>query len=69
MMQVEINEGKLKQVFKEALLEMLEEKTDFFQGIIMEAMEDVALSRAISEGEATENTDREEVFDILKGRA
>ena len=48
MMQVEINEGKLKQVFKEALLEMLEEKTDFFQGIIMEAMEDVALSRAIS---------------------
>lgn len=68
-MQTEMNEGKLKQVFKEALLETIEEKTDLFHDIIMEALEDIALSRAISEGEETENVSRKEVFDILKGNA
>ena len=50
-MQTVIDEGKLKQVFKEAMPEMLEERKSIFQEMIAEAMEDIALTRAICESE------------------
>ena len=68
-MQTEMNATELKQVFKQALIETFEEKTDLFHDIIMEALEDIALSRAISEGENTENVSKEDVFQILEDRA
>lgn len=45
-MQTVMDESRLKQVFKEALAEMLEEKQNIFHDIIVDAMEDIALSRA-----------------------
>lgn len=42
-MQTVIDEGKLKQVFKEVIIEMFEERKRFFHDIIVEAMEDAAL--------------------------
>ncbi len=66
IMQTEMNAAELKQIFKQALIETFEEKTDLFHDIIMEALEDIALSRAISEGEDTENVSKEDVFKILK---
>lgn len=68
-MQTEMNAAELKQVFKQALIETFEEKTELFHDIIMEALEDIALSRAISEGEDTENVSKDEVFKILEGRS
>ncbi len=68
-MQTVMDEARLKQVFKEALAEMLEEKQNLFHDIVMEAMEDIALSRAIDEGHKSGKATREEVFDILEGRA
>jgi hypothetical protein len=68
-MQTVMDEGRLKQVFKEALTEMLEEKQNLFHDIVMDAMEDIALSRAIEEGHASGKATRQEVFDILEGRA
>ena len=64
-MQTEIDENILKQVFKEALLEMLEEKRSVFQDIIVEALEDIALSHAIDEGKDSGNASRQEIFSIL----
>lgn len=64
-----MDEGRLKQVFKEALIEMLEEKQNFFHDIVVDAMEDIALSRAIHEGQDSGKATQKEVFDILKGRA
>ena len=68
-MQTVMDEGKLKQVFKEALVEMLEEKQNLFHDIVVEAMEDIALSRAIQEGQGSGKATKKEVFDILEGRA
>lgn len=66
-MQPAFDEGKLKQVFKEALLEMIEEKKNVFHDILVEALEDIALSNAIEEGMATETIDKKEILNILEG--
>jgi hypothetical protein len=67
-METVMDEGRLKQIFKEALVEMLEEKQDLFHDIVVEAMEDIALSRAIQEGQESGVATKKEVFDILEGR-
>ncbi len=68
-MQTVMDEGRLKQVFKEALVEMLEEKQNLFHDIVVDAMEDIALNRAINEGKKSGTATKKEVFDILEGRA
>ncbi len=68
-MQTVVNEKMLKQVFKEAMIEMIEEKKSLFQDIVVEAMEDIALSNAIREGMKTEDVSKKEIFDILEGNA
>lgn len=68
-MQTSIDEGRLKQVFKEALIETLEERKGVFHDMIVEAIEDIALSHAIREGEKSETVNRKDIFNILEGRA
>ncbi len=68
-MQTMMDEGRLKQIFKEAIVEMLEEKQNLLHDLIVEAMEDVALSRAIEESRDTGTASKNEVFNILEGRA
>ena len=43
------DDTKLKNLFKQALMEALEEKKDVVRDLLMEAMEDVALVHAIEE--------------------
>jgi ribosomal protein L12E/L44/L45/RPP1/RPP2 len=61
-----VDETRLKELFKEALVELIEERKDFFQDLIVEAIEDVALVRAIEEGENTPTAPRDEVFEVLE---
>jgi hypothetical protein len=68
-MQAVIDEGRLKEILKMALIEVIEERKDLFYELMTEAMEDIALVRAIKEGEATESVTRAEVFSILEGKA
>ena len=63
------DEGKIKQLMKEALVEALQEQKGVFQDLIVEAIEDIALTNAIREGADTESVSRKEVFNILKGKA
>jgi len=58
---------RLKNIFKKALSEVLEERQDLFTEIVMEAMEDFAMVRAIQEGEESEEVSREEVMRVLRG--
>ena len=67
-MQTQIDESKLKQILKEALIEALEEKKDVFHELIVEAIEDIGMINAIREGQSTETVSKQEVFDILEGR-
>ena len=61
------DEVRLKNIFKKALSEVLEERQDLFSEIVMEAMEDFAMVRAIQEGEESEEVSREEVMRVLRG--
>ncbi len=61
-----VDETRLKELFKEALVELLQERKDFFQDLVVEAIEDVALARAIEEGENTPIAPRDEVFEVLE---
>ena len=60
---------KLKELFKQAIIEALEEKKDLVHDLLLEAMEDLAMIHAIQEGEDTEPVSRDEVFKILEGDA
>ncbi len=60
-----IDEGKLKETLKAAIVEILEECKDLSARSLEEALEDIALVRAIDEGEQSELVTRDEVFDAL----
>ncbi len=55
-------------MLKAVLVEVLEERRDLIHDAIEEALEDVALARAIEAGESTEKVSRDEVFNLLKGK-
>jgi len=61
-----IDEAKLKELLKSAILEILEERKDLVCEVLEEALEDIALARAIEEGEQSELVTRDEVFKALE---
>jgi hypothetical protein len=62
-----LNEEETKSIFKQALAEMLAEKNEMIYDALAEVLEDMALARAIAEGETTETVSREELFQIFAG--
>ena len=62
---IESNEN-LKEVFKSAIVEVLQERHDLVREILDEIVEDIAFSKAISEGEQTPRVSRESVFEVLE---
>jgi hypothetical protein len=67
MTTAQFDEERLKDLMKAALVEALKEQRDLVREIVEEAMEDIALARAIEEGLGSAPASREEVFDILEG--
>jgi hypothetical protein len=51
----------------EVLVEMLEQKREVFYEIIIEALEDIGLARAIEEGRENEFVNKAEILELLKG--
>ena len=68
-MQTLIDDDKLKQLLKEALIEAIEEKRNLFYDLIVDAVEDIAIVRAIQEGENTETISKQKIFNILEDQA
>ncbi len=66
MQPIRLDEGKIKQLLKEALVESLHEQKGVFHDLIVEAIEDIAFSNAIRQGANTESVGSNEIFDILK---
>ena len=54
-----VEEERLKALLKEALIEVLQEQRELFTALLLEALEDLALIRAIQEGERSGVADRE----------
>jgi hypothetical protein len=61
-----IDDGKLKALLKQALIELLEEKNELLYDAIAEVVEDIGLAKAIKEGEASPLVSREKVFEVLE---
>lgn len=68
-MEIITDSGKLKEIFKQAIIEAIEEKKDVVHDMLVDAMEDLAMIHAIQQGENTGSVSRKEVFDILEGKA
>lgn len=60
------NETQIKEIFKIAVMEALEERKDLFGKLFREISEDIALAKAIEEGEKTPKVSRTEIFKVLE---
>ncbi len=66
-METLVDDNKLKYLMKQAIIEVIEEKKEAVHDILVEVMEDVAMIRAIQEGENSGNADRDEIFGSFQG--
>lgn len=66
MAQIALDEQRVKELCKQAVLEVFREQKDLFYDLLAEVIEDLALVNAIKEGEATDSVSRSEVFRILE---
>jgi Asp-tRNA(Asn)/Glu-tRNA(Gln) amidotransferase C subunit len=65
MTEINLDENKLKDIFKLAIMELFEENKEIFYDLLNEIIEDIALEKAIKEGENTETVSKEAIFKIL----
>ena len=65
MAQVSLDEARVKELFKQAIIELLQEQKGLLYDLFVEVLEDLALVNAIKEGESSETVNRAEVFQIL----
>jgi hypothetical protein len=66
MTEINLDEIKLKELLKAAIVEVLQEQKEVFSDLLAEIIEDIALEKAIKEGEKTELVSREAIFKILE---
>lgn len=64
-MELNVSEEKTKALLSEIITEMIRDRRDVFYEIILEALEDVGLGRAISEGRNDEFVPEESIFNLL----
>ena len=63
---ITIDEGKLKVLLTQALVEALEERAELIRDLLSEAVEDIALAKAIKEGEGSTIVGKDEVLKALE---
>jgi hypothetical protein len=69
MSTISVEEAHLKGLLKEAILELVQERQDEFEELFAEIIEDLALARAIEEGESSETISKAEVLQTLEAEA
>lgn len=69
MSEITINSEQLKEVLKSAIVELMRENRAEVSDFLAEIIEDVAMERAIAEGETTELVSRESIFKLLEPKA
>ena len=69
MAEITIDETKVKELLKTAILELIQEKPEELSEFLAEALEDLGIKNAIKEGEDTEKVSRDRIFQILKTKS
>jgi len=68
-MELTISEKQAKELVKEALIELMEERRELFFEVMLEAMEEIGLANAIQEGRQGEFVNEDQVLAILREQA
>jgi hypothetical protein len=66
MLESSLSETQIKDLVKTAILEIFQERRDLLQDLVAEALEDLALVKAIDEGKDSESASRETIFSLLE---
>ena len=61
-METLIDDRKIKDLFKQAIVEAIEEKKEVVHDLLVEVMEDIAMVRAIQDGEDSGPVGRDDIF-------
>lgn len=67
-MELSISDEKTKELLTEVLVELMKTKREMLHEIVLEALEDVGLANAISEGRAGEYVPESQIRSILEGK-
>jgi hypothetical protein len=66
MTEIILDENKLKELLKIAIVEVFQEHKEVFSDLLAEVIEEIALENAIKEGENTEPVSRDVIFKLLE---
>ena len=69
MSYVSVEEERIKDLLKQAILEIFREQQDIFYDLFADVIEDLALVNAIKEGESSEAVSKAEILQILESAA
>jgi hypothetical protein len=67
-METLFDDRKIKDLFKQAIVEAIEEKKEVVHDLLVEVMEDIAMVRAIQDGEDSSPVSRDDIFQILESK-
>ncbi|HOC20907.1 MAG TPA: hypothetical protein PKL16_05365 [Anaerolineae bacterium] len=68
-MELTLNEEQARSLLKEVMLELLQEKRDWFFEIMVEALEEIGLANAIQAGRQNEFVDEQQIMALLARQA
>ncbi len=66
MAEIILDENKLKELLKLAIIEVFQEQKELFSDLLAEVIEEIALENAIKEGGNTELVSRDVIFKLLE---
>jgi hypothetical protein len=69
MSEITLNPDQLKDILKNAIIELIRDNRKEVSEFLAEIIEDVAMEQAIAEGETTELVSRESIFRLLESKA
>ena len=66
-MELTIDDKKMRDIMKEVIIEMMKENKEGFRNLIVEAMEEVGLAKAIKEGRQNKFINEDKILNLLEG--
>ncbi|TBR61251.1 hypothetical protein B4U84_10665 [Westiellopsis prolifica IICB1] len=69
MSEMTLNQEQFKEILKSAIVELIRDNREEVSEFLAEIIEDIAMERAIAEGETTELVNRDSIFQILEAKS
>jgi len=66
-MELTVSDDKMKILLREVIIEMIQEKKEVFYDIVVEAIEEVGLANAITEGRKDNFVEEDKILSLLEG--